>query len=144
MCFTTFTKDHFKVADQDIVCYKLMVQPFPPSKYYLTPFIGTRVEVGDTINGDFADFTLEEANSLLEKNGPKTKIPINLPILQLDKEVVHAFETINSAALYRKVHLHNIMTIITEWVIPAGTPYMTNNSKEIVATKMKFKNVIKE
>lgn len=145
MCFTTDIHERFKVADKDIVCYKIMCQSFPGSEYYDTPFMRKRVRIGETIKGNFANYSLNEANFRLDNKGITTT---DLPLLWLEDEVVHAFKIMNSAQIYAKrlhdhLQLNHLRTLITEWTIPKGALYMDNYANEIVATEMKFNKVIK-
>lgn len=158
MCFVTKLDDRFKVAKDDIVCYKIMIKrdEWSPDEYQ-TPFQEVMVHIGETLTGKANACTLEEANAMLDSKAKVEEeflrrlgfdLILITPDLRLREEVVHACKWKEDAVGYAHDYLesstfsYGIKLVITKWIIPKGAFYMTNSDDEIVASRMTFSEVI--
>lgn len=149
MCFTTTYNSRFSVVDKDIKCYKVLYKTTHGA--YYTPYRACDVSEDTELKGNFSHLDVTEANMILTDTiAKKGAFGYLCGYIELTHEVVHAYEAPEDARMafhYNDAFCNpchrpsNTTVVITEWIIPAGTPYM-KAAGEIVATKMKFNREI--
>lgn len=160
MCFVSESPNKFTMEDHSIVCYKL-IQRVSDGKY-ATPYMGTPVEIGETLVGKSHMWPIDTLNIELNRCRIKAYVasvkefiipsPIipnmarNIQVkegLNIGEGFIHAYRTFSTA----KKHYYSGLfegVALTEWIIPPNTPFSTNSDDEIIATRMRFKSILRE
>jgi hypothetical protein len=120
MCL--IAKTEIRTANRSITCYKRLLRY--PNGTLKSPYYGEVYEVGETKEVKF--FTDENDRKIVRRTNPTA---IN--------QGLHAFTTLEKA---RRIQLYTVIRC----VIPKGTKYVLGDEGDIVALKLKVKEVVYE
>lgn len=126
MCLTLDSSAVERVADRDIVCYKVVNKSIR-SVYYRTFYRGNKIEIGKTYNSSLKKYTDVWKRSIVEKG-------------------LHSFFTKTDVFdLYKKTRKSSTPMFVVKCIIPKGSLYYAGTfgkSRSYASNRIIYKEIV--
>jgi len=124
MCLYS-SKENANIAEEDIVCYKVLYQPYIFVKHYLTPYQYIEIS-NDIIDGKSYFIAKGEGNVIYDDKSRKYLVTDGY---------IHTYANLNMAeeSLYLTANM-----VIFKCIIPKGTKFYVGWREDYASEKIKF------